>query len=65
MAQFTTDLAKRDPRKFALTKTEAAAMLQAGFRFSEFNTDSDNYTLSIPHTVIRELDRGIISFEQG
>jgi hypothetical protein len=65
MPTYTITLGKRDPVKFELAKDEAAAMLQAGFRFAEFNTDRDAYRLSIPHTVIRQLDRGIITFEQG
>jgi hypothetical protein len=64
MATYSTAIGKRDPKAFALTKAEAAAMLQAGFRFSDFNTDRDVYTLSFPVTVIKEIDRGIISFEQ-
>jgi len=64
MTTYTTAIGKRDPIKLQVTKDEAAAMLQKGFRFAEFSVEGDRYRISMPFTVIKNLERGLITFEQ-
>ncbi|WP_156461166.1 hypothetical protein [Devosia sp. Root436] len=48
MAWFLTEAKGRVPEKLALTEADAWAIWREGFRFAEFNLETDCYRLSVP-----------------
>lgn len=64
MAWFLTKIDGRDSGKLRLTEAEAWAMWREGFRFAEFNPESDEYRLSRPYAVAENRDKGTLAISQ-
>ena len=64
MAWFLTKSEGRDPAQLALTEKEAWAMWREGFRFAEFNPETDCYRLSAPYKVALNIDKGTLAIFQ-
>lgn len=64
MAEYTTLLQGRDPRKLKLTEEEAWDMWAAGFRFSIFDPTNDDYRLSIPWKTLIMVGKDIVTLQQ-
>ena len=65
MAWFLTEAKDRDPAKLDLTEAEAWDMWKEGFRFAEFNPETDVYRLSAPYRVAINLDKGTWAISQS
>ncbi len=64
MAEYTTHLHGRDPRKLRLTEEEAWAMWAAGFKFSIFDPIGDDYRLSIPWKTLIFVGKDTVTLQQ-
>lgn len=64
MLTFTTELAGRDPDKPRLTPSEAEKMVTLGFRFAEYDVESERFRLSLPYRMAQNLDRDTLTFMQ-
>jgi hypothetical protein len=64
MVSYTTKVGDRDSDKLKLTREEALAMAEAGFRFAEFNLEYERFRLSIPYQIAKDLMRGTVTYMQ-
>lgn len=64
MARLTIQLGKRKATGFKLSAEEAEAMLSAGFRFAEYNPESEVFRLSSPFKTLEIVDKGLLTIEQ-
>ena len=64
MAQLTIQLGKREVTGLTLSAEEAEAMLRAGFRFAEYNPESEVFRISKPFKTLEIVDKGLLIIEQ-
>jgi hypothetical protein len=65
LATHTIERKNRDLAKLVLDETEAWAMLNKGFRFAEFNPETDVYRLALPYRVMLNMTKDTITLEQA
>jgi hypothetical protein len=64
MAQYTTKLGKRDLKTLHLTREEAEEMYRAGFRFSIYSPETEEFQVSTPFKMLQNLDCGTVTLMQ-
>ena len=64
MLSYTTTLAGRTQRELPLTRQEAESMVEAGFRFAEYNPESNRFRLSRPYELVLLPERGTLTIRQ-
>jgi hypothetical protein len=65
MVSFAVKLEGRDPTKPRLRREEAVEMAALGFRFAEFDEQTERFRLSLPYKTAQNLERGVLTFMQG